>query len=154
MARREEGFIDSYLLYLLAQASADASAEFHGSLAAIGVPVSKWRVLASLYPARELTIGQLSRHCLMKQSTLTRTVDRLETSGEVKRFLDTGDRRRVLVRLTPAGKRLADRLVAQAKAHEAAVLQSYSDAEIAGLKQMLDTLRRRVREPDPAGNGG
>ena len=147
MDKSEDGFTEGYLLYLLAQASSDASAQFHSSLAREGIPVSRWRVLATLYPNRQLTIGQLADHCLIKQSTLTRTIDRLESSGDVKRLLSSDDRRKVLVGLTPDGKALAAELIAKAKAHETEILSSYSNLEITTLKEMLNTLRQRVRQP-------
>ena len=154
MGKPGQSFTEDYLLYLLAQASSDASAQFHGSLARSGIPVSKWRVLATLYPERQLTIGQLADHCLIKQSTLTRTIDRLEKSGEVRRLLSPDDRRKVMVGLTPGGKELAANLIVRAKEHETEILSSYSAAEIETLKEMLNMLRQRARrlsEPRKAG---
>lgn len=148
MEKSEDSFTEGYLLYLLAQASADASAEFHRSLAGRGIPVSKWRVLATLYPTRQMTIGQLADHCLIKQSTLTRTIDRLEKTGEVKRHSSSQDRRKVLVGLTLEGKTLAAELIDRAKIHESDILSSYSIVEIETLKEMLNMLRQRVRQPD------
>lgn len=154
MEKSGESFTESYLLYLLAQASADASAEFHRSLAAQGVPVSKWRVLATLYPSRQMTIGQLADHCLIKQSTLTRTIDRLERTGEVKRHSSTDDRRKVLVGLTSEGMALAAELITKAKTHEAEILSSYSISEVKTLKEMLNMLRQRVKQPDNGHHAG
>ena len=74
-------FTDNYLLYLLAQASSEASAQFHAELKKQGIPVLNWRILASLYPERRLTIGELAHHALANQTTLTRAVDRLEKAG-------------------------------------------------------------------------
>ena len=65
-------FVDRYLLYLMAQASHRISAEFHNRLTAEGVAVPTWRILASLYPDATLSVGQLARACLTKQSTMTR----------------------------------------------------------------------------------
>ena len=78
-------FTDDYLLYLLAQASAEASAQFHGELKKKGIPVLNWRILASLHPDNMLTIGKLASHALAHQTTLTRAVDRLEKQGLVRR---------------------------------------------------------------------
>jgi len=89
----EKRFTDDYLLYLLAQASAEASAQFHAELAKIGIPVLNWRIFATLYPSTSFTIGDLARDCLSKQTTVTRAVDRLEYSGEVERYRRAGDRR-------------------------------------------------------------
>ncbi len=134
-------FTETYLLYLLAQASGRASAAFHAELAAQGIPVSTWRILATLYPDEPASIRELSASCLAKQPTMTRQVDRLASAGLVSRSpAPDGDRRRVHVRLTDKGHALATRLTAEAKAHEATVLQGYAPAEIDRIKHLLQTL--------------
>ena len=130
-------FTESYLLYLLAQASGQASAAFHAQLAEQGVPVSTWRILATLYPDAPASISELCRSCLAKQPTMTRQIDRLAQAGLVTRESADEDRRRVTVRLTESGRGLARRLVAQARAHEAEVLDGQSPAEIARMKSVL-----------------
>ena len=139
-----QSFTDDYLLYLLAQASAEASAQFHGELKQRQIPVLNWRIVASLYPENALTIGALASHALANQTTLTRAVDRMEASGLVRREPSKSDRRQVLVTLTPRGSELADQLTALAKAHEASILEKCSAAEIDALKRALKLLRRRV----------
>jgi len=137
-------FTGDYLLYLLAQASAAASNEFHSHLAGLGISVPKWRILASLHPDGVMTIGQLARECLQKQPTLTRIVDRLEDDGLVKRDHSPTDRREVRVRLTNRGRELSARLVAKAREHETAILHDYGKAEIASLKETLKVLIGRT----------
>lgn len=138
-------FTDDYLLYLMAQASAAASAEFHGALEAGGTPVSTWRIMASLYPDAALSIGELCDACLVKQPTMTRMVDRLAAQGLVARTQAAGDRRRVSVRLTAEGLTRAEALVEEARRHEARVLAAYSPAEAKALKAMLRAVTERAR---------
>ncbi len=133
-------FIDDYLLYLLARASGKASAGFHEELAAEGVAVSTWRILATLHPDSPTGIGELAESCLAKQSTMTRRIDRLDSAGLVLRQESADDRRRVEVRLTPAGRALADRLTSMASAHEERILRRYTAAQIAQLKAVLSDL--------------
>ncbi len=130
-------FTDDYLLYLMARASAALSDEFHAWLASRGVPVSTWRILASLHPDAALTIGELADRCLAKQPTMTRMVDRLARKGLVAREEDSEDRRRARVRLTEAGRAFAAPLVAEARAHEARVLP---EERAAALKAALRAL--------------
>ncbi len=136
-------FTDDYLLYLLAQASGKASAAFHAELATEGVSVSTWRILATLYPDAPASIGQLAESCLAKQPTMTRQVDRLITAGLVVRQQRVDDRRKVEVRLAPAGRKLADRLTAMARMHEARALVGYTKSEISQLKTALIGLLTR-----------
>lgn len=133
-------FTDDYLLFLLAQASGNASAAFHAQLAERGIPVSTWRILATLYPDAPASIGELADSCLTKQPTMTRQIDRLTKTGLVTRDPAKTDRRRVLVTLTPAGRSLANQLTALARAHEANVLQGHSPQQITDLKTILSGL--------------
>ena len=135
-----ESFTDDYLLYLLAHASAAASAAFHAELERSGMRVPVWRILASLYPDARLNVGALARKCLMKQPTLTRTLDRMVARGLVRRELDSGDRRGVLVALSDKGRALAGEKVALARRHEAEVLAGRSAEEVAALKARLRAL--------------
>ncbi|MGB0411466.1 MAG: MarR family winged helix-turn-helix transcriptional regulator [Pikeienuella sp.] len=135
-------FTDDYLLFLLAQASAAASASFHNSLAQQGVAVSTWRILASLYPDDAMTISELAHSCMAKQPTMTRMIDRLAAEGIVVRVPAKTDKRRVLVRLTDAGREKAATLVAAAKIDESEALAGYTAEERATLKATLRRLQR------------
>lgn len=139
-----QSFTDDYLLYLLAQASAEASAQFHGELKKLQIPVLNWRIMASLHPANALTIGKLAGHALANQTTLTRAVDRMERNGLVKRSPSRSDRRQVVVSLTEDGRTLSDRLTELAKHHEASILAKCSTAEIDNLKKALKVLRGKI----------
>ncbi|MEM6460672.1 MAG: MarR family winged helix-turn-helix transcriptional regulator [Pseudomonadota bacterium] len=140
-----ESFVDRYLLYIMAQASAAASSAFHGQLADMGVSVPKWRILASLYPDKSLNVGDLARKCLMKQPTLTRQLDRLCAEGLTERRHEDRDRRGVLVTLSAEGRARATRYVAMARQHESEILADYSAEEVAVLKDILIELAERAR---------
>jgi len=137
-------FTGNYLLYLLAQASASASSDFHTLLARHGLSVPTWRILASLHPNGAMSIGQLAGECIQKQPTLTRIVDRLEKDGLVTRVHSGKDRRTVLVSMTKKGQAVSRQFVEQAKAHEARILADYSAEEIDQLKKTLKVLIRRT----------
>lgn len=139
----DQSFINDYLLYLLAHASAAASGEFHAYLAQEGISVAEWRILASLYPSKQLRIGQLAQECLQKQPTLTRIVDRMEADGMVARASSKTSRREVVVSLTDKGIERATKFVAKAKSHETSVLAEYSKSEAEILKEALRVLTRR-----------
>lgn len=136
-------FTSDYLLYLLAHASAAASGEFHAFLSQEGISIAEWRILASLYPSKQLRVGQLARECLQKQPTLTRIVDRMEQDGLVARVYSKQDRREVKVSLTSAGQARADKYIARAHSHERSILAEYSDDEAKLLKDALKILTRR-----------
>ena len=138
-------FVQDYLLYLLALASSQASKEFHARLAAEGISVPDWRIMAVLDRTEGFTIGELAKHCLFKQPTLTRAVDRLERKGFVVRTSGADDRRRVLVRLTPAGQERVSSLIVAAAEHERELLNGYNRDDERRLKQVLRTLIDRTQ---------
>ena len=69
------GFVENYLLYLLAAASEKASADFHEEVRAAGVRVPEWRVLACLADEDGAMITHLAALALAEQSRLTRIID-------------------------------------------------------------------------------
>ena len=133
-------FIDDYLLYLLALASHQASGEFHAQLKGLGVPVATWRVLGALADVDGETVSALARHVLLNQPTLTKILDRMARRGLVERTPSAADRRKVLVRITEAGRAMVADLKRRALAHEAEVLAAYDAGEVERLKAMLRTL--------------
>ena len=147
--RQGEGFLDDYLLFLLAAASTAASAEFHAQARAAGLKVPEWRVLACLWDTDGQMVTQLAQLTLMEQSRLTRVVERLVERGLVERHGDDDDRRRVRVHLTDAGAALAGPLVRLAKSHEAWLLGELGTRDAAALKRALRKLNRVVKAPVP-----
>lgn len=140
----EADFVEDYLLYLLGRASTQASAQFHAVVKSRGLSVLEWRVLGQL-SAGPRTVSMLAERALSQQPTLTKVLDRMTAEGLVARLEDAADRRRVYVRLTDKGHRLAAELVPLAREHETRVLAGYSPREAAALKRALKTLIARTR---------
>lgn len=136
-------FVENYLLYLLGRASEQASAQFHAIVKARGISVPEWRVVGQLSSGPS-TISHLADRALTQQPTMTKVIDRMVAEGLVVRLEDTADRRRVSVRLTEKGQRLAAELIPLAKEHEARVLAGYGPREAAALKRALKTLIART----------
>lgn len=133
-------FIDDYLAYLLARASHLISAEFHVVVRRTRLPVLQWRVLATLADAQVSSIGEVADIVLVPQSTLTRVAARMVQAGLLLRADDAADRRITRIRLSAKGLKVAARLVAQARAHEAAVVDTLGIADATTLKRILRRL--------------
>lgn len=136
-------FVEDYLLYLLARASAGASAQFHAVVKARGLSVLEWRVLGQL-ASGPASVSMLAERALSQQPTLTKVLDRMAAEGLIVRLADAADRRRVSVRLTEKGQRIAAELIPLAREHEARVLAGYAPREAAALKRALKTLIART----------
>lgn len=142
------GFVGDYLLYLLAASSERASAQFHDYIRSQGLRVPEWRVLACLSDNDGMMITRLADLSLLEQSRMTRIVDQMDARGLVERVRDASDRRRVLVRLTQAGRALATRLVAEARRHEARLLSDLADTDAARIRHVLRSLLDTLQQPE------
>jgi MarR family transcriptional regulator, organic hydroperoxide resistance regulator len=143
----EASFIDGYLAYLLARASHLISAEFHVVVRRARLPVLQWRVLATLADGQMLSIGEVAQIVLIPQSTLTRVAERMVQSGLLLRAADAHDRRYTRIRSSAKGLKLAAKLVLQARAHEAAVVEALGDADARTLKRILGRLIEQHAAP-------
>lgn len=133
-------FVDGYLAALLARASALISSEFHEVVRRQKLPVPEWRILASLSGSEPMPVGRLAQLVLAPQPTVTRQLDRMQAKGLVRRVAHDGDRRVTLPVLTPKGRRLADRLIVLARAHERRVLAPFGAERAATLKRVLQEM--------------
>lgn len=87
-------------------AHAEVITRLEQNMAAAGViPLTWYDILIELYeaPQRRLRLHELARAVVLSRSTLTRTVDRLETAGLLRREPDPTDRRGAFAVLTDAG---------------------------------------------------
>ncbi|WP_205032293.1 MarR family winged helix-turn-helix transcriptional regulator [Hwanghaeella grinnelliae] len=142
-------FVDDYLLYLMARASALTSAGFHNQVSALGIQVYEWRIMAVLYGTDGVTVGGLARRCLIKQPSVTKNIDRMEERGLVSRSPSPDDRRQVIISLTERGTEIVADLVHRARAHEAEVLADFPAEEAETLKRVLRRLIERHKEDSP-----
>jgi DNA-binding MarR family transcriptional regulator len=135
----DAAFLDDFLLYLLARASAEASAGFHDMVRKRGLSVPEWRVMFTLADG-PCTVGEMAARTLMQQPTLTKLLDRMASAGTVERRVDSNDGRRVQVVLTTAGHAHNDALMPLAREYEVDLLDAYPPAEVTALKNALRKL--------------
>lgn len=74
-----------------------------------GVTPTQLSVLKLLAEIGDLSLGTLSKEIKAHNSTVTGIVDRMEAAGLVERARSDEDRRVWIIRLTAAGKKVADR---------------------------------------------
>lgn len=109
------------------------------------------RLLRSL---RDGPIGQseLGRVLNLSPASVTRLIDRLEERGLIERERDPGDRRRVAVRLQPAGRRLVggEQGMLRGTAVDQAILTMTEDEQRTFARVVGDMVRRaREFSEDP-----
>jgi MarR family transcriptional regulator, organic hydroperoxide resistance regulator len=74
-----------------------------------GVTPTQLSVLKLLHEIGDLSLGTLSREIRAHNATVTGIVDRMEQAGLVERDRSEEDRRVWIIRLTTAGRRVAER---------------------------------------------
>ena len=134
------GPLDSYLPYLLNRAGARIATSFDEEVRPLGATVQMWRVLAALRERDGRRMGDLSQTTSIEVSTLTRLVDNMEKKGMVERRRDAQDARAIALHVTPAGKRLTQRIVPIAERYESVALTGFSPREEQALKAALRRL--------------
>lgn len=82
--------------------------------------------LEALVKDGPLTLGELAARLYLEKSTASRVVDALERKGYVTRTPHPGDRRALQLKVTPAGRRLVDRIRASLIEGARAVLADLS----------------------------
>jgi DNA-binding MarR family transcriptional regulator len=71
---------------------------------------AQWMPLYQLHLGKGSTVAELASVCLMDAGAMTRTMDRLERKGLVRRTRSAEDRRVVNLALTPEGRAAAARI--------------------------------------------
>jgi len=95
--------------------------------------------LRSYEPA---AVTEIARIFGTKKSTLTGLLDRLEKRGLLRRELRGDDRRSFLVRLTPKGRRLADRVQEPVEELEREIRRHVTAEDLEGFRAVLDGIAR------------
>jgi MarR family 2-MHQ and catechol resistance regulon transcriptional repressor len=94
----------------LMRATSQATGRIHGHLQEDNLTISQFGVLEALYHLGPLSQGELGAKILKSNANLTTVVDSLEKKTLVVRERDEQDRRRIMVHLTEAGRKLIARV--------------------------------------------
>ena len=97
----------------------------------------QWAVLAKLYESGPTSQNQLGRLVALDAATIKGVVDRLKGRGLVEVARDKGDRRRVMVTLTPGGQAALAALLRAARQVTAETLAPLSRREAEQLVKLL-----------------
>lgn len=102
--------LEGHPFFWMTQAMAARDNALAAELKALGLRVPDWRVLATLYARRHLSMRELADLCSIDRTTLSRTMDRMQDAGWVARIADSRDLRVTRLSLTASGERLFARL--------------------------------------------
>lgn len=116
-------------------------------LEAHGVHFGQHYLLMELWREDGRTVGGLTERLGVEGPTVVRTVQRMETAGLVRREADPGDRRRVLVYLTPRGRDLEAVVPQLLRDVAQRAVKGFTEDEVDALLRMLATIRANLSHP-------
>ena len=98
--------LDKQLCFALYSASLAMTKVYKPLLAPLGLTYPQYLVMLALWEHDGQSVSALGDRLALDSGTLTPLLKRLETQGRISRERDAQDERRVIVRLTPAGRQL------------------------------------------------
>src|SRR5438105_4138282 len=104
--------LDQHLCFSLYSAARAMTQAYAPLLKKLGMTYPQYLVLLALREEGPVTMARLGERLQLDSGTLTPLLKRLESRGYLHRERDASDQRKVLVRLTPRGRRLQDRACA------------------------------------------
>ena len=116
-----------------------------------GLTIPEWRVLAVLARFPNLSAIEVSERAALDKVAVSRAVQSLVAAKRIVRTYDKGDRRRSMLRLSPAGRAIYTRVAPLALNYERRLLRSLSSQDRRALNRLIGQLIERAREID--GNG-
>jgi DNA-binding MarR family transcriptional regulator len=96
-----------------------------------------------------LRMNALSRYLMVTGGNVTALTDQLVEAGHVERVDDPDDRRSLIVRLTPAGRRAFLRMAREHEAWLVEMLDGFGNAPRDALYDLLGRLRMHLAAPAP-----
>lgn len=127
-----------YRLSVLSNTVSQAIAELYGER--FDLNVTQWRVIAVLGRHANLSAVEVAERTRMDKVAISRAVAELIDAGRLDRSTDPGDRRRSVLNLSAAGRRVYEEIAPLALACEARLQSVLTASERAMLERILDKL--------------
>ncbi|MDK4742166.1 homoprotocatechuate degradation operon regulator HpaR [Rhizobium sp. LEGMi198b] len=124
---------------------------FRPILAAHDVTEQQWRVIRVLFEAGTLDASEVADKASILAPSLTRMIRSLEERGFITKHKDKADGRRVLMRITPAGRALIDAVMPESLKVYADIGERFGPQRVEQLLDMLDELAALKLEGDAGG---
>ncbi len=139
--------LDHQLCFALYSSSLAMTKLYKPLLDPLGLTYPQYLAMLVLWESDGVTVSRLGERLTLDSGTLTPLLKRLESAGLVQRLRDSADERRVLLRLTRAGRALKKKAVGVPAA--IACSAGCDLAELALLTSRLTDLRRQLTPSTP-----
>ena len=130
--------IRQFIPYLLNQAAEESSLVFQRIYKdRYGMLRGEWRVLFHLGIYDRMTAKDITDRARIHKTKVSRAVHKMQAKGYLTRVQDQNDRRKEWLQLTSQGRTVYEDLRRAAQAYDKALLEAFSDTDIAVLKRLL-----------------
>jgi MarR family transcriptional regulator, organic hydroperoxide resistance regulator len=136
--------LDQQLCFALYASSLAMTKLYKPLLEPLGLTYPQYLVMLVLWERDGITVSDVGERLTLDSGTLTPLLKRLQTGGLLARTRDTADERRVLVKLTAAGRALKSR--AMKVPPQVACAAACPLDELAALTRRLKQLRDDITE--------
>jgi DNA-binding MarR family transcriptional regulator len=146
--------LDNFLPYRLSVLTNLVSTAIAGAYRQrFGLSIPAWRVLAVLANSPDLSAAEVAQRTAMDKVAVSRAVGALLRAARLERRVARADRRRSVLRLTPAGRHVHATVAPVALAYERSLLKSLTRAERIALDRSLHILLGRAMQIGPLAKG-
>lgn len=111
-----------------------------------GITRREWRLLAVLAGRPALNSSQLAQHAYLDAARTSRAIGSLVEKGLILRTHAPGDRRQVVLRLTPAGDALYDELFPLVERINAQLLEALAPDEVKRFDRSIAQLQAQAAQ--------
>lgn len=132
------------LLYLVKQVELAARARLDDLVRPSGLTSLQYTALTVLERNDDMTSAKLARNSFVTAQSMADMIGALENRGLIERRRDPGDRRRLLVALTPAGRALLDEYRAPVADLERSMVDGFPEGDAADLRRLLRACRSNL----------
>lgn len=136
-----------YRLSVLSNTISGALAESYSER--FGLSISEWRVMAILGRYPGISAAQVAERTAMDKVAVSRAVGRLLDAGRIRRRFADADRRRSILELSAAGRRIYRRLAPTLLRYQQDLLAALDEHEREQLHAILVRLDDRARRLGP-----
>jgi DNA-binding MarR family transcriptional regulator len=126
--------------YLIARTAGRYEMDMEQALRRVGMDVPSWRALMLLHERSPSGVSEMAERAVMRLSTMTRVVQRLQKSDLVRLTTRAADARVTEVHITPNGEQVLEQVRAVASRIYQAAFKDLDSEEI----ELLNGLLRRV----------
>ncbi len=144
--------LNDYPFFLMNRAAERYNATLLNALAQVGVDRPTWRALMILNERDPASVSEIAELAVMKLSTITRVVQRMQAEGNVVCRRRESDARVTEVCLTPRGRQRLERVQAAASSLFLVAVRGLSGQDVETLNALLrrvgDNLGHEAFEPD------